>query len=147
METLFNAGKDIPTSTNISKSSLPVNFHTTYILAAIATVKEHIDKDPFKFKLSSDILNYLHSPNRTLLEKAFRDVYRDGIKTYQVKARLNVAKALMMRGIPKKMIAHKCLYASSSAFTTAFKRQFGMTPTDWEHTIDIKDLEDLQNDK
>lgn len=147
METLFNPGKDIPTSTNVNKSSMPDNFHTTYVLAAIATIKEHIDKDPFKFKLSSDILNHLNSPNRNLLEKAFRDVYGDGIKTYQVKARLNAGKILIMKGMPKKLVAHKCLYGSSSSFTTAFKRQFGMTPSEWERTIDIKDLEDLHKDK
>lgn len=147
METLFNPGKDIPTSTNINNHPMPVNFHTTYILAAIATIKEHIDKDPFKFKLSSDILNHLNSPNRNILEKAFKDVYGDGIKTYQVKARLNAGKILIMKGMPKKLVAHKCLYGSSSSFTTAFKRQFGMTPSEWERTIDIKDLEDLHNDK
>jgi AraC-like DNA-binding protein len=147
METLFNPGTNVPISKNTNSSPMPVRFHTTYILAAITTIKEHIDKDPFKFKSSSDLLNYLNSPNRNLLEKAFRDVYGDGIKTYQVKARLNVAKALMMKGMPKKLVAHKCLYESSSSFTTAFKRQFGMTPSEWERTIDIKDLEDLQKDK
>lgn len=147
METLFNAGKDMPTSTHITTPSMSDNFHTTYILAAIATIKEHIDKDPFKFKLSSDILNHLNSPNRNPLEKAFREVYGDGIKTYQVKARLNAGKLLIMKGMPKKLVAHKCLYTSSSAFTTAFKRQFGMTPTEWEHTLSMKDFEDMLNDE
>ena len=147
METLFNPGNDIPISTNLNNSPMPVNFHTTYILAAIATIKEHIDKDPFKFKSSSDILNYLNSPNRNRLEKAFKDVYGYRMKGYQVMVRLNIAKQYIMRGMPKKMVAHKCLYESSSSFTTAFKRQFGMTPSEWERTIDIKDLEDLQNDK
>lgn len=146
METLFNSGKHIPTSTNINTPTMPVDFHTTYILAAIASIKEHIDKDPFKFKGSLDILNDLNSPNRNKLEKAFRAVYGDGIKTYQVKARLNVAKRLIIKGTPKKMIAHKCYYASSSAFTTAFKRQFGMTPSEWERTLSMKDFEDMQND-
>lgn len=147
MEALFNHGKDIPTSTNVNNTPMPDNFHTTYVLAAIATIKEHIDKNPFKFKLSSDILNYLNSPNRNLLEKAFRDVYGDGIKSYQVKARLNGGKLLIKKGMPKKLIAHKCLYASSSAFTTAFKRKFGMTPTEWEHTLSMKDFEDMLNDE
>jgi AraC-like DNA-binding protein len=146
METLFNSGKHIPTSTNTTTPTMPVKFHTTYILAAIATIKEHIDKDPFKFKSSSDLLNYLNSPCRNILEKAFRDVYGDGIKTYQVKARLNVGKMLIMKGMPKKMVAHKCLYTSSSSFTTAFKRQFGMTPSEWERTLSMKDFEDMQND-
>jgi AraC-like DNA-binding protein len=147
MKALFNAGNDIPISTNLNSSPMPVNLHTTYILAAVATIKAHIDKDPFKFKGSSDILNYLNSPNRNKLEKAFKEVYGVGIKTYQVKARLNIAKVLMMKGVPKKLIAHKCHYQSPSCFTTAFKKQFGMTPTQWERTIDIKDLENLQNDK
>lgn len=121
-------------------------FNPPHILASIADIKKHIDKDPFKFKSSSAILNSLNLLNRRELEKAFRQVYGDGIKTYQVKARLNVAKKLMVKGMPKKLIAHQCYYASQSAFTTAFKRQFGMTPMQWEHTIDIKEIEDLQND-
>lgn len=138
MEPLFN---------NVNSPSMPDNFHTTYILGAIATIREHIDKDTFKFKNPSDLLNYLNSPNRNRLEKAFKDVYGEGIKSYQVRVRLNAAKEMMKRGMPKKLVAHKCLYESSSAFTTAFKRQFGMTPSEWERTIDIKELEDLQNDK
>jgi len=133
----------MPNNTNLNHPFMPVEFHTNYILSAIATIKAHIDKDPFKFKLSSDILNYLDSPHRSVLEKAFKDVYGDGIKTYQVKARLNAGKIFMMRGMPKKMVAKKCYYASPSAFTTAFKKQFGMTPTQWEHTVKTKDLEDL----
>lgn len=147
MGTLFNHGKNMPTSTNVNNSSMPVNFHTINVLVAIATIKEHIDKDPFKYKLSSDILNHLNCPNRYILEKEFRKAYGDGIKTYQVKARLNAGKLLIMRGMPKKMVAHRCLYSSSSAFTTAFKRQFGMTPTEWEHTLSMKDFEDLLNDE
>jgi AraC-like DNA-binding protein len=120
----------------------------TEIAAEVAAIKEHIDKDPFKFKASSDILNELNSAhNRNVLEKAFRKAYGDGIKTYQVKARLGVAKRLIIKGKPKKMIAHKCYYASPSAFTTAFKRQFGMTPTEWEHNLKIKEIEDMLNDE
>jgi AraC-like DNA-binding protein len=119
MKALSNAGKNNPTNKKIKQSATPVNFHTAYILAAVATIKAHIDKDPFKFKGSSDLLNYLNLPNRSKLEKAFKAVYGYGIKAYQVKARLNVAKILMMKGVPKKLIAHKCHYQSPSCFTTA----------------------------
>lgn len=123
-------------------------FRARDIWTAIAAIKEHIDKDPFKFKGSFDVLNDLDAiPNRNILEKAFKDVYGDGIKTYQVKARLTVAKKLIIKGMPKKMIAHKCYYATPSAFTTAFKRQFKMTPTEWEHNLKMKEIEDSLNEE
>lgn len=118
------------------------------IFTAIATIKEHIDKDPFKYKNSIHILNDLDSTvDRRKLEKAFSDVYGDRIKTYQVKARLNVAKKMIIKGLPKKTIAHTCYYATPSAFTTAFKRQFKMTPTEWEHSLKIKEIEDTLNEE
>ena len=118
------------------------------IFAAVAAIKEHIDKDPFKYKSSIRILNDLNSTlDRRKLEKAFSDVYGYGIKKYQVKARLNEAKKMIIKGIPKKTIANKCYYATPSAFTTAFKRQFNMTPIQWEHTLKIKEIEDSLNNE
>jgi AraC-like DNA-binding protein len=141
METLFKHGTDTPDNNKIKPSIMPVKkHHSAYLLAAIINLKEYIDNNPSKFKTSSDLLNHLNTPNRSTLEKVFKAVYGARIKEYQVLQRLNMAKEMMKKGIPKKMIARKCLYQSSSAFSTAFKKHFGISPTEWEHTIPTDDL-------
>lgn len=140
METLFNTGAD-STIKNEILSTMPVKKHlTTYMLAGAFSLREYIDNNPFKFKASSDLLNHLNLPNRSRLETTFKEVYGTRIKEYLVLVRLNEAKEMMKKGMPKKMIARKCLYQSSSAFSTAFRVHFGISPTEWEYTIRTDEL-------
>jgi AraC-like DNA-binding protein len=41
------------------------------------------------------------------------------------------AQQLLQDGIAIKQVAKRCHYHSHSAFTTAFKNKFGVTPLDW----------------
>jgi AraC-like DNA-binding protein len=107
--------------------------HSNYIHIAIETIKAQIDKDPFCYKKSTELLEHLCTLHRNTVEKAFKDVYGFRIKEYQVRQRLNVAKQFLMEGMPKKIIAKKCFYGSASAFSTAFKKEFGVSPTEWEN--------------
>ena len=108
--------------------------YSSYVLVAIATIKEHIDNDPFYYKKATDLLDKLSTPHRNIVEKAFKAVYGCRIKRYQVRQRLHVAKQYLMEGLPKKLVADKCLYESSSSFSTAFRKEFGMSPTEWEYS-------------
>ncbi|AEV98733.1 hypothetical protein A4D02_09310 [Niastella koreensis] len=107
--------------------------YSNYILIAIETIKTEIDKDPFGYKKAAELLEHLCTPHRNNVEKAFKVVYGYGIKEYQVRQRLNAAKQHLMEGMPKKFVARKCFYGSISAFSTAFKKQFGVPPTEWEN--------------
>jgi AraC-like DNA-binding protein len=107
--------------------------YSNYILLAIETIKANIDKDPFCYKKAAELLEHFCTPHRNNVEKAFKDVYGCGIKEYQVRQRLNVAKQDLMEGMPKKLVAKKCFYGSISAFSTAFKKEFGVPPTEWEN--------------
>lgn len=142
MKTLFGSGNNIPTNhqpkTGDEASPTPsvtkpsTKAHTGYMLKAIASVKLQIDKTPFEFKTSAEFLTHLNTPNRTSVEKAFKAVYGVRIKEYLVKERLRRAKKMLTLDLPKKTIAYKCRYGSLSAFCTAFKKEFGITPTEWE---------------
>jgi AraC-like DNA-binding protein len=138
METLFRPGNIFPehhqpvNDPNSTSSTSPAKRYSNYILTAIAGIKAHIDKDPFEYKTASQLLNHLNTPNRNTIEKAFKGLYGAGIKEYMVKSRLGQAKIYLTKDIPKKTIAHKCLYESLSAFSTAFRKEFGMSPTQWE---------------
>jgi len=117
--------------------------YSNYILTAIETIKAQIDKDPFRYKKATELLEHYCTPHRNNVEKAFKDVYGFRIKEYQVKQRLHFAKQYLMEGQPKKSVAGKCYYGSTSAFSTAFRKEFGISPTEWEnewrHKITVLD--------
>jgi AraC-like DNA-binding protein len=110
--------------------------YTRYVLCAIATIKQHIDDHPFQCKTATELFKRLQMPNRNLIEKAFKHVYGYGIKEYHVRQRLEASKKYLAAGLTKKQVAHKCLYRSQSAFAAAFKKEFNMTPTDWQERIE-----------
>ena len=107
--------------------------YSNYVHIAIETIKAHIDNNPFCYKKSTELLEHLCTPHRNIVEKAFKAIYGCRIKEYQIKQRLHFAKQYLMEGLPKKMVAKKCFYGSTSAFSTAFKKEFGLSPTEWEN--------------
>jgi len=106
--------------------------YSKYLLDAIKCIKQHIDNNPFHYKTASELIENFIAPNRTSLEKAFKEVYGAGIKEYQVKQRLEAATKYLETGMNKKQVASKCYYSSHTAFSRAFKREFGITPTEWQ---------------
>jgi AraC-like DNA-binding protein len=108
------------------------NHHQSfYVRSAVIAIKQHLDRYPFKHKNCSDLIERTSTVNRRLLENAFKKEYGYRIKEYQLKQRLTIAKLLLTNGIPIKRVADKCYYSSQSAFCRAFKKAFGITPTEW----------------
>jgi AraC-like DNA-binding protein len=105
--------------------------YTTYVLSAAATIKQHLEKHPFKYKTCSDLIERTSTVNRRIVEQAFREEYGYRIKEYQVRQRLTAARLLLLEGMSIKRVSTKCFYSSQSAFTRAFKKEFNITPTDW----------------
>jgi AraC-like DNA-binding protein len=119
---------------NLNRSTMfKAKPYSNYVHISIEKIKAHIDKDPCCYKKATELLDHLCTPHRNIVEKAFKAIYGCRIKEYQVKQRLNVAKQLLMEGSPKKHVAGKCFYGSTSAFSTAFKKEFGVSPTEWEN--------------
>ncbi|OQP65370.1 hypothetical protein A3860_17025 [Niastella vici] len=106
--------------------------YSMYVLDAIKCIKQHIDANPFHYKTAAELLNHLSAPNRNAVEKAFKDLYGAGIKEYQIRQRLAASKNFLEQGMTKKQVAYKCLYRTQSAFAAAFRKQFKMTPTEWQ---------------
>ena len=106
--------------------------YSRYVLNAIETIRRHIDINPFQHKTAAALLDQVGAPNRNTVEKAFKDMYGAGIKEYQVRQRLEASKQFLEAGMTKKQVAYKCLYRSQSAFAAAFKKEFNMTPTEWQ---------------
>jgi AraC-like DNA-binding protein len=108
--------------------------YTVYVRNAVATIKQHLEKYPFKHKTCSNVIAKTTTVDRRVLEKAFKEEYGYRIKQYQIRQRLAAAKLLLLEGMPIKRVSAKCYYSSQSAFCRAFKKEFGMPPTDWMQT-------------
>ena len=106
--------------------------YSNYVLKAIKYIKEDIECNPFRYKTASELLGRVNTPHRATVEKAFREIYQTGIKEYQVKKRLEESKRFLEEGMTKKQVACKCFYRSQSSFAAAFKKEFKMTPTEWQ---------------
>ena len=111
------------------------NNYSLYVLNNVATVKKHLDDDPFEYKTSSELLSEVASANRKAVEKAFKDIYGCGIKNYQLKQRLEKSKILLQEGMTIKQAAATCLYKSQCVYCKAFKNEFGMTPSEWLNIV------------
>ncbi|AEW01006.1 hypothetical protein A4D02_13700 [Niastella koreensis] len=111
---------------------LAVRPYSKYVLDAIKLIKQHLDTDPLRYKRASDLLEQVSGPKRKAVEKAFKAVFGAGIKEYQVRKRLEASKKLLDAGFTKKQVAGQCFYKSQSAYTAAFKKEFKMTPTEWQ---------------
>ncbi|MEP7372309.1 MAG: AraC family transcriptional regulator [Chitinophagaceae bacterium] len=106
--------------------------YSTHVLVTIANIKQHIDRNPFQYKWAGELIDRLTNTKRSTLERAFKDVYGSRIKEYQLKQRLESAKSMLESGTSKKEVAFKCFYKSPSTFAAAFKKEFKMTPTEWQ---------------
>jgi AraC-like DNA-binding protein len=110
--------------------------YSRYVMVAIETIKQHIDQNPLQYRTSAELLDYLNTPNRTIVEKAFKDTYGAGIKGYQVRQRLEESKKFLELGITKKQVAAKCFYKDQASFCRAFKHEFKITPTEWQNMFE-----------
>src|SRR5690349_17249856 len=109
--------------------------YSRYVLCAIETIKQHIDDHPLHCKTATALFDHLSTPNRNSVEKAFKATYGTGIKEYQVRQRLEASKQFLETGMPKKQVAAKCLYRGQASFCRAFKKEFSITPTEWQNQV------------
>jgi len=109
--------------------------YTLYVLQAVELIKQDIEKDPFKHRTCKELLDSITTVNRKILEKAFKELHGNRIKAYQVKQRLAFSKNYLQEGLSVKRVAAKCYYRSQSAYCTAFKKEFKLTPTEWVRII------------
>ena len=70
--------------------------------------------------------------NRTSLQKVFKEMYGLTVNEYRTKARLQLAKNLLVStDLSITEIAGRSGYANASKFSQVFKKNEGMLPKDW----------------
>ena len=71
--------------------------------------------------------------NRTTLQRVFKQMYGVTIFEYRTQVRMQEAKNLLIEDeLSITEIAGICGYSNASKFSAAFKKLFGVTPTEWK---------------
>jgi AraC-like DNA-binding protein len=70
--------------------------------------------------------------NERKLKYGFKKINGIGIHEFQVQKRMEKAEELLREGQAIKEIYHKVGYKSISSFSQAFKKFYGISPTQWE---------------
>ncbi|MCR5025604.1 MAG: AraC family transcriptional regulator [Lachnospiraceae bacterium] len=74
--------------------------------------------------------------NRTTLQRIFKEMYGVTIFEYRTQVRMQESKNLLLnKNIAITEIAAICGYTNASKYSAAFKKHFGVTPTEWRKTV------------
>jgi len=103
---------------------------TRQVIAAVTKVTKYINEHPLEDKTTTDLAE-LAGISRNLLQKAFKMITGKHIKEYYISRRMIAAMELIEEGMAIRQVARLCKYQSHSAFTTAFKNKFGISPIVW----------------
>jgi AraC-like DNA-binding protein len=71
------------------------------------------------------------SIGRNAIQGAVKEEYGVGVREYRLKKRMEQAKQMIEQGKEIKEIAFTLKYAQACAFSRAFKKYYGVAPTEW----------------
>lgn len=84
---------------------------------------EHMANPPSLTQLAT-----LAGTNTFKLKNGFKELYQQSVFSYLTQVKLSHARELLLSGLPVKEVADQLGYSSVQHFTTAFRKQFGITP-------------------
>ncbi len=119
-----------------SQNVLPANVSKKEILCY--SIMRYIDTNLFHIKNFSDIADYFNY-NYSYLSKVFKQTTKMTILDYLSSKKLERAKFLIDEGkLSLTKIAETLNYASIYSFSKSFKYHFGISPTEYKKSLDIK---------
>ena len=99
----------------------------TYIRQAKTILDENFDKH-----ITIPTLARQSGINEAKLKEGFKELFGHPIHTYLQQLRLEKAKQLLLTTtMPITDITYHIGYSHVTHFTTLFKKEFGLTPTEW----------------
>lgn len=113
----------------------------TFFIEAITAVKEEIEKeiafDKFPKKTVVELANEA-GIGRNALQSGFREIYGSNIKEYMLQVRMERARQFLEEGRKTmKQIAICCGYRSQGNFTAAFRKMYGVAPTEYQQQTEL----------
>ena len=104
------------------------------VLSAVTCYKQILD-DECKIGQPADKLSLQLGVSRNVLQQAFSKLYGETIREYKLRIRMERSLELLDAGVDLKVIAQKLNYTKIRAFTSAFKRHYGYTPTNLSKSL------------
>ena len=100
-----------------------------HVIAAINSIKELLDNKQ-AIEDTTDDMSKQFGVSRNVLQAAFKQQYGLGIRDYKLQIRMEISKLLLEEGKDVKHVSLELHYATHSGFTTAFKKFYGITPSE-----------------
>lgn len=107
-----------------------------YVLQAVDAYKNLLDSHCANGD-STDEVSAGYGISRYVLQFAFKDIHGMGIREYKLKIRMERSRQLLEAGKDVKEIAITLQYTKSRAFSSAFKKYYGVTPTDFANSLSV----------
>jgi len=99
-----------------------------HVMRAVTTYKELLDTHCCNGDPAAQ-MSMQFGVSRNVLQIAFVKIYGESIREYKLRIRMERGCELLGAGLEVKEIATELKYTETRAFTTAFKRYHGYTPT------------------
>ena len=106
-----------------------------HVLEAVLSAKQIIDNNPAEKKTVYTIARQ-HGISRNALQRAFKEMYGSGIRSYRLKAKMELSKKNLSTGMDAKQASITVRYSTPSAFNNAFKKYFKVTPKQMNDSSD-----------
>jgi AraC-like DNA-binding protein len=100
-----------------------------HVLQAVTAYKELLDIHCYNGDLA-ERLSAQFGVSRNIMQTGFKRLYGESIRAYKLRKRMERSRSLLDAGHDVKDVAKSLNYTESRAFTTAFKKYYGHTPTD-----------------
>ena len=101
-----------------------------HVIAAIGDIKDTLDEIPDKEDTTIKMAAQF-GVSRNVIQEAFKNFYGCGIRDYKLKQRMEIARLLLEEGKDVKQVSLEVNYATQSGFTSAFKKYYSITPTEF----------------
>jgi AraC-like DNA-binding protein len=105
-----------------------------HVLQAVDSFKDLLDTHCANGDTAHQV-SASHGISRNVLQFAFKDTFGMGIREYKLKQRMERSRQLLEAGKDVKEIAITLHYTKARAFSSAFKRYYGITPTDFVNSV------------
>jgi AraC-like DNA-binding protein len=105
--------------------------YTLHILQAVNAYKKSLDDHRGALGDCAHMLSKQYGVTRNTLQEVFKDQYGITIRDYKLNKRMERSRKMLRAGKEIKEISYQLHYTTVRAFLHAFKKHFGVTPSQY----------------
>jgi len=108
-----------------------------HVIKAAGTYKTLLD-DHCAIGDSVNHMSSLFGISRNVLQQSFKNLYGKGVREYKLIQRMERSRQYLREGKDVKEISILLRYTKPRAFSTAFRRFYGVTPSHYANTLTVR---------